>query len=85
MIIYLGAGLPVIGAGFLANAAGLLTTVQYFAVAAAALCLAVLLILTRARRSAVEEGQVGLGDQAGGVDDVDRGDLPVGDGERQQG
>lgn len=49
VIIYLGVGLPVIGVGLLATAAGLLAAVQYFAGAAAVLCLAVLFLRTRAR------------------------------------
>jgi predicted MFS family arabinose efflux permease len=49
VIIYLGVGLPVIGVGFLATVAGLLVAVQYFAGVVAALCLAVLLVLARAR------------------------------------
>ena len=52
VIIYLGVGLPVIGVGFLATVAGLLTAVQYFAGVVAALCLGVLLILTRVRHHA---------------------------------
>jgi MFS family permease len=52
VILYLGVGLPVIGVGFLAASIGLLVAVQYFAGAAAALCLLVLLVLTRARRRA---------------------------------
>lgn len=50
VIIYLGVGLPVIGVGFLTTVAGLLTAVQYFAGFAALLCLAMLLVLARARR-----------------------------------
>jgi hypothetical protein len=42
----------VIGVGFLAASIGLLVAVQYFAGAAAALCLLVLLVLTRARHRA---------------------------------
>lgn len=61
VIIYLGVGLPVIGAGFLANAAGLSTAVQYFAGAGAALCLVVLLILTRVRSRAHGPGPAGPG------------------------
>lgn len=41
---YLGTGVPVIGAGILAIHTGLLTAVQYFAVATAALCLLPLLL-----------------------------------------
>jgi hypothetical protein len=52
VVIYLGVGLPVIGVGFLATTTGLLTAVQYFALAAAALCLTLRLALTRAGRSA---------------------------------
>lgn len=48
--IYLGVGLPVIGVGFLASAAGLLAAVQYFAGVIAVLCLVVLFVLARARR-----------------------------------
>ncbi|MEU6040512.1 MFS transporter [Actinomadura sp. NPDC047616] len=51
VIIYLGVGLPVIGVGFLATVAGLLAAVQYFAGFAALLCLVMLLVLARARRS----------------------------------
>jgi predicted MFS family arabinose efflux permease len=42
VVTYLGTGVPVIGAGFLATAVGLLTAVQWFAGAAAALCLVAL-------------------------------------------
>ena len=49
-ILYLGVGLPVIGVGFLANAAGLLVAVQYFAGIVAALCVGVLFVLARAHR-----------------------------------
>jgi len=61
-IAYLGVGLPVIGVGFLATVAGLLAAVQYFAGVAAALCLAVLLVLTRARPNI----SPGLGGDLGG-------------------
>jgi predicted MFS family arabinose efflux permease len=44
VIVYLGAGLPVIGVGVLATVAGLLPAVQDFAVGTAVLCLAVLLV-----------------------------------------
>ncbi|TVT32991.1 MFS transporter [Amycolatopsis rhizosphaerae] len=50
VVLYLGVGVPVIGVGFLATTAGLLTAVQYFAVAVAALCLLMLLLLTRTHR-----------------------------------
>jgi MFS family permease len=51
VIIYLGAGLPVIGVGVLATVAGLLHAVQFFALVVAVLCLAVLLVLVgRGRR-----------------------------------
>ncbi|SDI29575.1 MFS transporter [Nonomuraea jiangxiensis] len=49
VIIYLGVGLPVIGVGFLATAAGLLPAVQSFAVAGALLCVAVAAVLARSR------------------------------------
>lgn len=51
VIIYVGVGLPVIGVGFLATAAGLAAAVQYFAYAVAVLCLAVLSVLVRRHRS----------------------------------
>jgi MFS family permease len=52
VIVYLGVGLPVIGVGFLATSVGLLHSVQYFALAVAALCLALTAILAhRNRRS----------------------------------
>ncbi len=57
VIIYLGVGVPVIGVGFLATVAGLLAAVQCFAGAVAALCLAVLLALTRATASAAPPRQ----------------------------
>ncbi|GHF59158.1 MFS transporter [Streptomyces mashuensis] len=47
VIVYLGVGLPVTGVGFLATISGLLTAVQVFAWVIAALCLVVLLVLTR--------------------------------------
>ncbi|MFB7494533.1 MFS transporter [Streptomyces sp. NPDC056161] len=50
VIVYLGVGLPVIGAGFLAASAGLLAAVRYFAHGIALLCLVVLLLLARAHR-----------------------------------
>jgi hypothetical protein len=51
VIVYLGVGLPTIGVGFLATAAGLLIAVQSFAYVVAALCLAVLLgLISRSRR-----------------------------------
>ncbi|GAA5129609.1 MFS transporter [Pseudonocardia adelaidensis] len=51
VIVYLGAGLPVIGVGALATAAGLLPAVRDFAVGVAVLCLALVLVLAgRARR-----------------------------------
>jgi predicted MFS family arabinose efflux permease len=51
VIVYLGVGLPTIGVGFLATAAGLLIAVQSFAYVVAALCLAVLLgLISRNRR-----------------------------------
>ena len=50
VIVYLGVGLPVIGVGFLATAIGLLHSVQGFALAVAALCLA-LTVAHRNRRS----------------------------------
>lgn len=50
VVIYLGAGVPVIGVGFLATTVGLLRAVQYFAVAVAVLCLLALILLSRARR-----------------------------------
>ena len=49
VIVYLGVGMPVIGIGFLATAIGLLRSVQYFALAVAALCLA--LTATHAHRN----------------------------------
>ncbi|MCX5345978.1 MFS transporter [Streptomyces atratus] len=49
VIIYLGVGLPVVGVGFLTTVAGLLTAVQYFAGVVALLCVAVLIVLLRAR------------------------------------
>jgi hypothetical protein len=48
--LYLGAGLPGVGVGFLATAAGLLAAVQDFAGVVAILCVAVLLVLARAPR-----------------------------------
>ncbi|WP_147255318.1 hypothetical protein [Pseudonocardia hierapolitana] len=52
VIIYLGAGVPAIGVGFLATTAGLLAAVQSFACVVAVLCLVVLLVLTgRTRRA----------------------------------
>jgi predicted MFS family arabinose efflux permease len=45
VIVYLGVGLPTVGVGFLATAAGLLAAVQSFAVVVAMLCLVVLLAL----------------------------------------
>jgi predicted MFS family arabinose efflux permease len=51
VIIYLGVGLPTIGVGFLATAAGLLTAVQSFAYVVAVLCLVVLIgLISRTRR-----------------------------------
>jgi predicted MFS family arabinose efflux permease len=50
VVIYLGAGLPVIGIGFLATVAGLLAAVQYFAGVVAVLCLVVLCVRVRTRR-----------------------------------
>ena len=50
VVIYLGVGVPVIGVGFLATTFGLLSAVQYFAGAAALLCLLVLILLARPRR-----------------------------------
>jgi hypothetical protein len=50
VIIYLGVSLPVIGVGFLATTVGLLRAVQYFAGAAALLCLLVLILPARASR-----------------------------------
>jgi predicted MFS family arabinose efflux permease len=50
VIIYLGVGLPVVGVGFLATVTDLLTAVRCFAAVTAALCVAVLLLLARARR-----------------------------------
>lgn len=51
VIVYLGVGLPTVGVGFVATAAGLLAAVQSFAYVVAVLCLLVLLVLTaRARR-----------------------------------
>lgn len=50
VVIYLGVGVPVIGVGFLAGTFGLLSAVQYFAGAAALLCLLVLILLARPRR-----------------------------------
>ncbi|QYN36857.1 MFS transporter [Pseudonocardia sp. DSM 110487] len=51
VIVYLGAGLPTIGVGFLATAAGLPAAVQSFAYAVAVLCVVVLLVLVgRTRR-----------------------------------
>jgi MFS family permease len=49
VILYLGAGLPVIGVGLLATVAGLLVAVQCFAAVVAVLCLVMLLVLARAR------------------------------------
>lgn len=48
VVTYLGTGLPVIGAGLLATAIGLLPAVQYFAALVAALCLLLLTPLHRA-------------------------------------
>jgi predicted MFS family arabinose efflux permease len=45
VIVYLGVGLPTVGVGFLATAAGLLAAVESFACVVAVLCLAVLLAL----------------------------------------
>ena len=51
VIVYLGVGLPTVGVGLLATAAGLLTAVQSFAWVVAVLCLLVLLVRTgRTRR-----------------------------------
>ncbi|MEV5708529.1 MFS transporter [Actinoallomurus sp. NPDC052274] len=50
VIVYLGVGAPVIGVGFLATVTGLLTAVQEFAYAAAALCVLLLAALTVRRR-----------------------------------
>jgi hypothetical protein len=50
VIIYLGVGVPAIGVGFLATTAGLQRAVQYFAGAAALLCLLLLTRLTRPHR-----------------------------------
>lgn len=50
VIVYLGIGLPVIGVGFLATAIGLLRSVQYFALAAAAVCLALTAIFAYRNR-----------------------------------
>ena len=47
VIVYLGVGVPVIGAGLLATAVGLLHAVQYFALGVAALCLAVAAVRLR--------------------------------------
>lgn len=47
VIAYLGVGLPVIGVGFLATAAGLLTAVQWFSAVVAVLCAGMLLVLVR--------------------------------------
>ena len=55
VIVYLGVGLPVIGVGFLATTIGLLRSVQYFALAVAALCLA--LTATHAYRNRQRSGQ----------------------------
>ncbi|MBO0817847.1 MAG: MFS transporter [Actinobacteria bacterium] len=44
VVTYLGTGLPVIGAGFLATAVGLLAAVQYFAGAMVVICLLVIAI-----------------------------------------
>jgi MFS family permease len=52
VIVYLGVGLPVIGAGFLATTIGLLHSVQYFALAVAALCPALTVTLARRNRQA---------------------------------
>jgi MFS family permease len=49
VVIYLGVGVPVIGVGFLATVIGPPAAVQYFAGIVAALCLLVLIILTRTR------------------------------------
>ena len=58
VIVYLGVGLPVIGVGFLATRIGLLHTVQYFALAVAALCLALTAThVYRNRRSAPLAGE----------------------------
>jgi MFS family permease len=50
VVIYLGVGVPVIGVGFLATTVGLLRAVQYFAGAAALLCLLALTLLNWPRR-----------------------------------
>jgi len=50
VIIYLGAGLPVIGVGAVATVAGLLPAVQGFAVGVAVLCLALVLVRAARRR-----------------------------------
>jgi MFS family permease len=50
--VYLGVGVPVIGVGFLATAAGLLPAVQVFACIVAGLCLLTLLALARPGRRA---------------------------------
>jgi hypothetical protein len=49
VIVYLGVGMPVTGAGFLATAIGLLRSVQCFALTVAALCLS--LTATHAHRN----------------------------------
>jgi MFS family permease len=53
VVTYLGAGLPVIGAGFLATAVGSVTAVQWFAAAAAVICLPTL-ALHAARRTGTQ-------------------------------
>lgn len=49
VIVYTGVGLPVLGVGILATAISLTTAVSWFAGVAAALCLLVLLALTRTK------------------------------------
>lgn len=53
VIVYLGVGLPVIGIGFLATSVGLLRSVQYFALAVAALCLALTAAVAYRNRAGV--------------------------------
>lgn len=49
VVVYCGVGLPVIGAGLLAADIGLVAAVRYFSGVVAVLCLAVLVVLGRAR------------------------------------
>ncbi|MFF4963275.1 hypothetical protein ACFY2Z_41160 [Streptomyces sp. NPDC001222] len=55
VIVYTGVGLPVLGVGILATAISLTTAVSWFAGIVAALCLLVLIALSRTNRHALAD------------------------------